>query len=82
VHGVKDVRQSGMLVGESLVPESSSLITDVATEKFKLYKSPGIDRIPAELIQVEGNILPSDIHKLINYIWNKEEFLHYYHLTP
>jgi len=37
------------------------------------YKSPGIDQIPAELIQAGGNTLYSEIHKLINSIWNKEE---------
>jgi hypothetical protein len=40
---------------------------------LKRYKSPGFDQIPAELIQVGGNILRSEIHKLINCIWNKEE---------
>jgi hypothetical protein len=38
------------------------------------YKSPGSDKIPAELIQAGGEILRSKIHKLINSIWNKEEF--------
>jgi hypothetical protein len=32
-----------------------------------------MDKIPAELIQVGGEILRSQIHKLINYTWNKEE---------
>jgi hypothetical protein len=40
---------------------------------LKRYKSPGSDQIPAELIQAGGEILRSKIHKLINYIWNKEE---------
>jgi hypothetical protein len=35
--------------------------------------SPGADKIPAELIQARGKILHSEIHKLINLIWNKEE---------
>jgi hypothetical protein len=38
--------------------------------RLKRYKSPGIDKIPAELIQVGGNTLRSEIHKRI---WNKEE---------
>jgi hypothetical protein len=38
-----------------------------------MYKSPGSDQIPAELIQAGGEILRSKIHKLINSIWNKEE---------
>jgi hypothetical protein len=40
-----------------------------------MYISPGSDHIPAELIQAEGEIFLPVIHKLINYIWNKEEFL-------
>jgi hypothetical protein len=39
-----------------------------------MYKSPGTEQILAELIQEGGNILCSEIHKLINCIWNKEEF--------
>jgi hypothetical protein len=35
--------------------------------------SSGIHQIPAELIQAGGNTLRSEIHKLINCIWNKEE---------
>jgi hypothetical protein len=40
---------------------------------LKSYKSPGIDQILAELIQAGGETLWSEIHKLINSIWNKEE---------
>jgi hypothetical protein len=40
---------------------------------LKKYKSPGSDQIPAELIQAGGEILLSEIHKLINSVWNKEE---------
>jgi hypothetical protein len=40
---------------------------------LKRYKSPGSDKIPAELIESGGEILPSEIHKLINSVWNKEE---------
>jgi hypothetical protein len=37
------------------------------------YKSPGSDQIPAELIQA-GETLQSEIHKLINSVWNNKEF--------
>jgi hypothetical protein len=40
---------------------------------LKRYKSPGSDQIPKELIQAGGEIQWSEIHKLINSIWNKEE---------
>jgi hypothetical protein len=32
-----------------------------------------IDQIPTEMIQVGGNTLRSQIHNLINSIWNKEQ---------
>jgi hypothetical protein len=38
-----------------------------------MYKSPGSDQIPAELIQAEDETLLSAIHKLISSIWNKKE---------
>jgi hypothetical protein len=42
-------------------------------EVLKSYRSPGIDHNPAELIKVGGSNICSEIHKLINYIWDKEE---------
>jgi hypothetical protein len=45
----------------------------MAIEKLKRPKSPGIDQIPAELITAGGRTIRSEIHKLINSIWNKEE---------
>jgi hypothetical protein len=39
---------------------------------LKEYKSPGSNQILAELIQAEGETLQTDIHKLINCIWNEE----------
>jgi hypothetical protein len=46
---------------------------EITIEKFKSYKSPGIDQIPAELIQAGRETLYSEIHKVINSAWNKEE---------
>jgi hypothetical protein len=40
---------------------------------LKRYKSPGTDKIPAELIKAGGEILYPEINKLIQSIWNKEE---------
>jgi hypothetical protein len=45
----------------------------MAREKLKRYKSPGIGQIPAEFIKAAGSKICSEIHKLINSIWNKEE---------
>jgi hypothetical protein len=50
-----------------LVPEPSAFQVDMAIEKLKRYKSPGIDQIKAG-----GSKICSEIRKLIS-IWNKEE---------
>jgi hypothetical protein len=55
------------------VPEPSDFEVEMAIEKLKRHKSPGIDQIPAELIKAGGRIIQSEIHKLIISIWNKEE---------
>jgi hypothetical protein len=47
----------------------SHLEVEIAVAKFKKYKSPRSDQIPAELIQT----LASVIHKLINSLWIKEK---------
>jgi hypothetical protein len=59
---------------EPLVPGPSRLEVQIAIAKLKKYKSPGSDQIPAELISAGGEILLSAIHKLIDSVWNKEEF--------
>jgi hypothetical protein len=43
--------------------------------KLKRYNSPGGDQISAELIQAGSEKLRSEIHELINSIWNKEKLL-------
>jgi hypothetical protein len=49
VHWVNDVRQTKIHTAE---PSPSD--AEIATEKLKMYKSKGIDSIPAELIQAGG----------------------------
>jgi hypothetical protein len=73
VHNVSDVRQIELHTAEPLVPGPSRLEVEVAIAKLKKYKSAGSAEIPAELIQAGGEILLSEIHKLINSVWNKEE---------
>jgi hypothetical protein len=73
VHGVKDVSQTEIQTAEPLVPEPSDPEVEMAIEKLQRHKSPGIDQIPAEPIKAGGRTIRSEIHKLINSIWNKEE---------
>jgi len=73
VHGVNDVRKMDIHTAEPLVPEPSAFEVELAIEKLRSHKSPGIDKIPAELTKEGGRTIRGEIHKLIISIWNKEE---------
>jgi hypothetical protein len=65
---VNDVRHIKIPAAEPIVPEPSAFEVEVAIEKLKGYKSPGIDQILGEVIKVGGTTIRSVIHKLINYL--------------
>jgi hypothetical protein len=65
-----------MHTAEPFVPEPSVSEAEVALGKLKRYKCPGIDQIPAELIQAGTETLRLEIHMLIKLIWNKVELPH------
>jgi len=46
---------------------------ELAIDKLKSHKSPGIDQILAELIKAGGRTISLEIHKLITSIWKKEK---------
>jgi hypothetical protein len=79
VHADSDVRQTETHTAKQLVPEPSVFEVEMANEKLKRYKSPGIDQIPAELIKAGRSKICSEIHKLINCIWDKEELPEFFH---
>jgi len=56
------------------VPEPSAFEIELAIEKLKSQKSPGIGQILAEIIKAGGRKVRNKIHKLIISIWNKEEW--------
>jgi hypothetical protein len=76
VHGAGGVRQTEIHTSEPFVPEPSASEIEDAIGKLKSYKSPGVDQIPAELIQAGGETLRSEIRRLIKLIWRKEELRH------
>ena len=57
VHGVKDVRQAEIHTAEPLVPEPSAAEVELAIDKLKSHKSPGIDQTPAELFNAGGRAI-------------------------
>ncbi|KAJ4438181.1 hypothetical protein ANN_14120, partial [Periplaneta americana] len=57
---------------EPFIPEPTLSEVEIAIENLKKYKSPGIDQIPAELIQEGGSALYSEIYKLVLAIWEKQ----------
>ena len=56
------------------MPEPSVFDVELAVEKLKSHKSPGIDQISAELITAGGRTIRHEFHKIIISIRNKEEF--------
>ena len=73
VHEVKDVGHAEIHTAEPLLPEPSAAEVELAIDKLKSHKSPGIDQIPAELIKAESRTICMEIHKIITSIWKKEK---------
>ena len=73
MHGVNDDGQAEIHTAEPRVPEPSAAEVELAIDKLKSHKSPGIDHIPAELIKAGGRTICLEIHKLITSIWKKEK---------
>jgi len=69
IHEVNGVRQTEIHTAEPLMPEPNASGFEMAFEKLKSHKSPGIGQIPAELI----GTIRHEIHKLIISMWKKEE---------
>jgi hypothetical protein len=76
VHRVSDVWQIEIHIAEPLVPDPSHFEVETAIAKSKRYKSPSSNQLPMEMFQAGDKMLQSEIHKLINSIWNKEELPH------
>jgi hypothetical protein len=65
VHGAGGVGRTEMHTAEPFVPRPSASEFEVAIGKLERYKSPGVDEIPAEIIQAGGETLLSEIHSLL-----------------
>ena len=55
------------------MPEARAFDIEMVIEKLNRHKSSGIYQILAELITANTKKFRSEILKLINSIWNKEE---------
>jgi len=73
IYVVNDVTKTEIHTAKPLVPESSASDIELAIEKLKSHKPPGIDQIPAEMIKAGGRTICYENYKLIISIWNKEE---------
>jgi hypothetical protein len=58
---------------EPLVSQPSPFEVEIAVPKLMQYKSHSNDQILPELTQAGGETSCTEIHKLINFLWNKEE---------
>jgi hypothetical protein len=63
VHGVSDVRQAEIHTADPLVSGPRALDVELAIEKLKSRRSPGIDQILAELIKAGGRTIRCAINK-------------------
>jgi hypothetical protein len=73
VNNINEVKRIEVHTTEPLVSRPSRLEVEIAIAKLKKFKSPGSDKILAELFQAGGEILLSAIHIFINSIWNKKD---------
>ena len=73
IHGINNVRQTEIHTAKPLIPAPSAFKIEMAIEKLKSHKSSGIDQIPAEKIEEGDRKIRSEVHKLTNSIWDKEE---------
>jgi hypothetical protein len=69
VRGINDVRQTEIHTEEVLVFEAIAFEVELAIENLKSRKSPGTDRIPAEMINERGRTIRYEIHKHIISNW-------------
>jgi len=67
-----DVGQTEIHTAEPLVPELSAFEVELAIEKLKSNKSPGVDQTPVQVIKAGGGTIRYEIHKPLISIWNKE----------
>jgi len=74
INGVNGVWRTGIHTAKPLVPEPIAFESEMAIEKIKRRKLPGVDKIPAELFKTGGRTIRPVVHKLINSIWNKGTF--------
>ena len=72
VHKGNNVGEIQIQTAEPLISEPTLLEVEIAIEKLKKYKSPGIDQIPADLIQDGGNPLLTENYKLVLAIWKNK----------
>jgi len=68
VHGVNDVRHTEIHTAEPLLPEPSAFEVELAIERLKSHRSPGIDQISAKLIKAGSRTICSEIHKLVCFL--------------
>jgi hypothetical protein len=73
MHNDSDIRQIEVHMAEPLVSGPSHPEVEISIATLKKYKSPDSDQILTEIIQTGCETLLSNIHKLINAAWNKEE---------
>jgi hypothetical protein len=76
VYGAAGVRHTETRTTEPFVSDCNAFDCNIAMGNLKMYKSPGVDQILAEMFQAGEKILRSEIHKRTKFIRNKEELIY------
>jgi hypothetical protein len=75
--GLKMLLRLRLRLSRATSPELSASEVEMDIEKLKIHKAPGIAQIPTEMIKTGGRTILSEIHKLINSIWDMKELPRY-----
>jgi len=71
--GLRAFGRAEVHTAELIVTEPSGSEFELAIDKLKSHKSPGIYPIPAEMIKAGCRKICLEFHKIITSIWKKEE---------
>jgi hypothetical protein len=73
VHGTSDVRQTKIHTEEQSVPQPSAFEIEMTIEKLKRHNHQLLKKSQQKWLRQGGRTIRSEIHTLINSIWNKDE---------
>jgi hypothetical protein len=75
IRRASNIRQIEAYTAEPLVPDASPIEFEITIAKLKRYKTSESDKIPAEIFQIDGEMLQSEIHSSLILFGIRKNFL-------